>query len=1386
MNMKGIVRIGLSLGLFLMVSGKVKADIDPALKSATAGNLSGALQNRAAGCAPATALTKLEFNNVSAVIETGGNMWQDRAQGFSAYEVPKGSKLRVLFAGALWLGGKDFNDQLKVAAVTFRQGNDFWPGPLLTDGTAEVDAATCLKYDKFFMTLRQDIITFVAYNECVQSGATNCADLFPGYNVPSSILDWPGNNSDPGYDFNLAPYKDVNNDGLYNPSDGDYPWYDIKKELSCGNDRTVTLYGDQNYWWVFNDKGNIHTETGADPIGMEIRAQAFAFSTNDEVNDMTFYNYELYNRGTQTLYNTYFGQWADADVGFAEDDFVGCDVERGLGYAYNGDAFDDAGNGQTGYGANPPAVGIDFFQGPFQDNDGIDNPLTSNITDAIDSLGIPYKGIGIGYGDDVIDNERFGMRKFLYYFRSDQTTVNAQKEPNNANDYYRYLSGIWLDGTPFYYGGTAHQSSAGAQANGLVRCDFMFPGDTDPLMFGTLGTPVANPTTWTEANEGNTPADRRFMQSAGPFTLVPGQKNNITVGVVYARATTGNSFASVQKLQLADDKAQALFDNCFKILDAPDAPDMTIQELDRSLVIYLTNPSNSTNYKETYKEKDPFIILPYVLDNGDSTANLTDAEREELSSYRFQGYKLYQLKDATVSSSDLSNTDKARLVAQCDIKDGVGRLVNFIKDEDLGYDVPTLMVDGEDEGVRHSFLIEKDAFTQATLVNHKTYYFMAVAYAYNNYKTFDPNDGTKLDGQKKRYLESRKSVTGAIKAYTGIPHIPVPETVGTIQHANYGDGPQITRIEGSQNGTMFLDITPETEEIIVADYKMQNPVYQAGKGPIDVKVVDPLNVKPGKFYVEFLPGGALTPGQINVGLDTSYWQLVAAETMEWNGQTVAAGTVLLTSDRTIEVGNEQIIPELGISITIQQYKYPENVSGVEFSEPIFGDVFFADSSKRWLAGVEDAEGNNSQNWIRCGTQQQDCDATTYPDPNTDPCIYNDYIGEDDEELYESMAGGTWAPYRFCAVGNAENYPRATPIGNLFGNTRTMVEPGMLPNVDIVFTSDKSKWTRCPVLEMQEDENLAQGGVKKQKMRSAQSVDKDGNPDGTGTTGMGWFPGYAIDLGTGERLNMAFGEDSWLAVDNGRDMKFNPTSKLYSNLGDPIFGGKHFVYVFTNQDRELPGANRMPAYDGGTYIYNMLSSGNSANEIRVWRSCTWVGAPMLAEGFTFNDPSQIPTTAKVKLRVSKYYQRYTTDYSVYLPDTTTASNGWRPKYLFDLGDLATETSMTEARGDSILKLINIVPNPYYAYNAYETSRLDTRVKITNLPEVATVKIYNISGQLVRTLTKDSPITSLDWDLKNQAGIPIASGIYLVHVEIPDVGEVVLKWFGAMRPPDLQSF
>ena len=101
-------------------------------------------------------------------------------------------------------------------------------------------------------------------------------------------------------------------------------------------------------------------------------------------------------------------------------------------------------------------------------------------------------------------------------------------------------------------------------------------------------------------------------------------------------------------------------------------------------------------------------------------------------------------------------------------------------------------------------------------------------------------------------------------------------------------------------------------------------------------------------------------------------------------------------------------------------------------------------------------------------------------------------------------------------------------------------------------------------------------------------------------------------------------------------------------------------------------------------------------------------------------------------------------------------------------------------------INVVPNPYYAISSYEATAVDNLVKVTNLPEQCEIRIYNMSGTLIRQFNKSDPLNYVDWDLKNQVGIPISSGVYIIHVNVPDIGEKILKWFGVIRPVDLNSF
>ena len=62
-----------------------------------------------------------------------------------------------------------------------------------------------------------------------------------------------------------------------------------------------------------------------------------------------------------------------------------------------------------------------------------------------------------------------------------------------------------------------------------------------------------------------------------------------------------------------------------------------------------------------------------------------------------------------------------------------------------------------------------------TLINHKKYHYLAIAYAYNEFMLYDQNNADTYEGQKKPFLAGRKGVGGGIKKYVATPHIVAPE-----------------------------------------------------------------------------------------------------------------------------------------------------------------------------------------------------------------------------------------------------------------------------------------------------------------------------------------------------------------------------------------------------------------------------------------------------------------------------------------------------------------------------------------------------------------------------------------------------------------------------------
>lgn len=1326
----------------------------------------------AQNCTPPTSSVQLDVNNVRCLIHNGGDMWWDLV-GNPRYEIPKVPPgvpaIHSMFAASVWVGGYDAGGRLRLAAQTYRQsGVDYYAGPL-SDQQGTTDASVCQRWDRHFVITRQEIDAFRA---AFQADPNNInLGNFP------NVVSWPAINNDPGFQRFLAPFVDVNNDGDYIPSTGDYP----------------DVLGDMAIWWVFNDKGNVHTETGAAQIGMEIQALAFAFATTDDINNMTFYKYKLINRGTLALTQTYMAIWVDADLGFYADDYVGCDTARGLGYCYNGDNNDDP---PSGYGLNPPAIGTDFFQGPI--------------------------------GDDGV---RLKMTNFMYY----DNDFSVRGNPTNAIHFYNYMRSIWKDGNPLSFippnGGNGY--GTGTPVNYIYTG---YPGGAPARGACPYTTPQAG---WDEATVGNSPFDRRYLQSAGPFTLLPGAVNEIVIGVPWARDANGSFgpggagyIGSVCVLYRSDDIAQALFDNNFQLVEGPDAPDLEIVELDRELILKWRYKSPlSNNYYENYVQKDPVLAASGAAD----------------SLYRFEGYLLYQLRDARVSVTDLDDPNKAALIAQCDIKNGITTIVNREQQSAPGWPTPIIvdkvMVNGKDEGLFYSLRVTEDKFAEGTdprVVNYRRYYFMIVAYAYNG-DTTNP----------RRFILGRNNV----RSYEAVPHKVEFEKMGTVLAAAYGDGVKIRRVAGEGNGGNALRLTPEAEAQALA--AVPRPEYAPGAGPLSIKVVDPKLVKPYEYRIvintdtsvrDTVGSGAQAtilvkewelygrPAGSGSSYQLIYTSWAAISKSEWD---YAKNTWDFLQNRFMK-GTERVIPDHGISVSVRNvldpgakfYKLdPTNrwlCPDATFPPPsplslyymlqddknglIAAEVEYADPTKPWLTGF--APTSSASAWLnpfvpnppaydnKCflagGTG-----SNAIAEPGTNEWVlWYDF----NKKIYQEGLLRAWGPYGLVTPydGSAPDrvgigFRYCPTIGcspllrQLSGDPTEFISLERLPSMEIVITSDPSKWSRCLVLEASPTPSLSRlvgsSFPRTAKWRPSRDVIRGetlayrNDPLTPSTQGYSYFPGYAINLETGERVNILYAEASWFRGENGDDMLFNPTS---SASGDAL-GGRHWILVTT---QPYDGCQRFaqfvavadsqpigPAAARDRGILFRTANGDTLRIDSLYKYVAWVSLPRVAgRQYEFRHYKDIPTEVRIRLAVNKSYKP--------------ASDGTPPTFEFSTAEVAARLGdMSTAK--SALDLIRVVPNPYYGRSGagrgvYEVSQVDTRVKITNLPQKCTIRIFTLNGVLVRTFRKDSDQPDQEWDLKNEYGVPIASGPYIIHIDAPGLGQKVVKFFAIMPQVDLNNY
>ena len=340
----------------------------------------------------------IEGNNTSARVQDNGLFFYDNQTGFGHYYVPKDAPYSSILAGGFWFMGHDLTDTLRAALMTYNLGNDFFRGPY-SSNNSYFDQNYIDKYNPALWNISKTEIDYHRNNYWQA-----------GYEIPLSVANWPANGDDLlGVSMNLAPFIDLNQNGIYEPLIGEYP--DIR--------------GDHLLYIIMNDARGIHTESSGAPLHSEFHFMVYQYESEDEfLNNSTFINVRVFNRGITTIRNLKIGFFTDVNLGRSFGNYFGSDSTRNMGYVYKATNFDDS------LGSNPPAIGLM-------------------------ALGTSATSIGL-----------YGNLSVPFPYEEIPALISA----------WGMMNSNWNNGLPYLYGGGGYEGSIGVTD---VPTNYLFSGDPE-------------------------------------------------------------------------------------------------------------------------------------------------------------------------------------------------------------------------------------------------------------------------------------------------------------------------------------------------------------------------------------------------------------------------------------------------------------------------------------------------------------------------------------------------------------------------------------------------------------------------------------------------------------------------------------------------------------------------------------------------------------------------------------------------------------------------------------------------------------------------------------------------------------------------------------------
>ncbi|MBI9072397.1 MAG: T9SS type A sorting domain-containing protein [Melioribacteraceae bacterium] len=924
-------------------------------------------------------------------------------------------------------------------------------------------------------------------------------------------------------------------------------------------------------------------------------------------------------------------------------------------------------------------------------------------------------------GKFVPGKKNLPMTSYYYFARNrtdiaDPTTAN----PQGATQFYNFFQGkIGLTGEYFVDYNT-----------GL------------PTTFALAGDPLTR-TGWVDGQQ--VPGgDRRIGMASGPFEMAIGDTQEVVVAEICAGAIPGmDRLSALGLLKFYDKQAQLAYDNFFDLPVPPPAPEAKTVALDRKI----------------------------ILDWGYNPVLANEIEKSNSKGYKFQGYNIYQLPSASASFSE------AKRIATFDIADGLGKIEDFFFDASTGVVARGVQQFGNDTGIKRYMDISTDEIKGGTpLINGIRYYFAVTSYSYNEDPDAVPNNlenplsiltvvpNSKNPGEitSEVYDEMYVMYDGTADASVTVKVIDPFATTGHEYEIFFDQQHYYLDRDGEYKTTSYPDSIGKVLGKDVSPAYLSGVSFIASSTECDlIFTVQDLELSPDYSYSDGVK--LVFPSSINIiSAENSGNDGDIEPTIDRGENSVTWGSPDTTQDGPFHGG------EL-LSVKVRTHVLPLDVQYTIWDDGwgmLSGPDYGITGEYKHAEGVVSV--SEEANYFHTENHWNVRDLNTSEVVSDDHNVYggvNVFTGEDlgidadpiVDGLQISFAGSFDAPFDFAAlllngsddVGDYNIDSYGANDWSTFGPTnsaRAIHAAGDGNNELIVLQKDielrfTGEYEDEPEIIINGTDTLAVWKIKEgtgsvatiyhaRGMNTISEHPMNPNPGSTDAFTVR-IPFEVWNVDDDRQINLVMvdrlqdptafgGEENVTRIDF---YGFNPTGRMYCFIHDTEYSENVIPIVMD--------------FDAGEFIPSDVTKDLTWN-IVFWET-PWVKGDVL--NFRYNNP--------LLVGVDK----------------------------FKFSSVAPRFSKTDAKKD--VKKINVFPNPYYAVNSEELNKYNRFVTFTHLPDQAKIRIFDLAGTHVRTIEKDSDSQFERWDLSNQSGLPVASGMYIAYIDMPEIGETKILKLGIIQ-------